>query len=50
MKNVIDLNSAFGKRDAIIFREISDGIVVVDIDNVFATASVSLYGGHIVSW
>ena len=50
MKNVIDLNSSFGKQDAISFREISDGIVVVDIDNVFATASVSLYGGHIVSW
>jgi len=50
MKNVIDLNSAFGKQDAISFREISDGIFIVDIDNVFATASVSLYGGHIVSW
>jgi D-hexose-6-phosphate mutarotase len=50
MKNVVDLNSAFGKQDTISFREISDGIVVVDIDNVFATASVSLYGGHIVSW
>ena len=50
MKNVVDLNSAFGKQDAISFREISDGIAVVDIDNVFATASVSLYGGHIVSW
>jgi len=50
MKNVFDLNSVFGKQDAISFREISDGIFVVDIDNVFATASVSLYGGHIVSW
>jgi glucose-6-phosphate 1-epimerase len=50
MKNVIDLISSFSKQDAISFREISDGIVIVEIDNVFATASVSLYGGHIVSW
>ena len=50
MKNVIDLNSDFGKQDAISFREVSDGIIVVDFDNVFATASVSLYGSHIVSW
>lgn len=50
MKNILDLNQAFGKQGTIRFKEISDGIIVADIDNEYSTASVSLYGGHIMSW
>ena len=42
MKNIVNLKDAFCKQGAISFKEIFDGIVVADIDNVFATASESL--------
>ena len=34
----------------IFFSELSDDIVTVEIENLLATAAVSLYGGHVVSW
>ena len=50
MKNTDELNSRFGIDSQVSFKQLPDGIVVAEIDNVFATASMSLYGGHIVSW
>jgi D-hexose-6-phosphate mutarotase len=50
MKNTDELNSQFGIDTQVSFKQLHDGIVIAEIDNVFATASVSLYGGQIVSW
>jgi D-hexose-6-phosphate mutarotase len=50
MKNTDELNSRVGIASQVSFKQLLDGIVVAEIDNEFATASVSLYGGHIVSW
>ena len=50
MKNILDLNQIFGKHSTISFREISDEIIVANIDNAFATPCVSLYGGCIMYW
>lgn len=32
------------------FTQFADGIVVAEIDNPLATATISLYGGHVVAW
>lgn len=37
-------------KNNICFNKFSDDIVIVEIENSLATAAVSLYGGHIVSW
>lgn len=50
MKTADQLNRAFGKNGEISFRQLPDGIVIAEIDNALAIASVSLYGGHVVSW
>ena len=50
MKTIDQLNRDFGTYSEISFRQLPDNIVIADISNSLATASVSLYGGHIVSW
>ena len=50
MKTIDQLNRDFATNSEISFRELPDNIVIADISNSLATASVSLYGGHIVSW
>jgi D-hexose-6-phosphate mutarotase len=43
------LNSRFSRGSQIRFRQLADGIVVAEIDPL-ATATISLQGGHVVSW
>ena len=50
MKTIDQLNLDLGKNREISFRQLPDNIVIADISNSLATASVSLYGGHVVSW
>ena len=50
MKTIDQLNRDFATNSEISFRELPGNIVIADISNSLATASVSLYGGHIVSW
>ncbi|MDO8693502.1 MAG: D-hexose-6-phosphate mutarotase [Sheuella sp.] len=40
----------FARGNNITFEQLDNGIVLVKIDNSLATATVSLYGGHIVEW
>lgn len=49
--NTIDaLNRKFATNGCCNFRQLADGIVVAEIDNPLATATISLHGGHIVGW
>ena len=50
MKTIDQLNRDFGTNSEISFRALPDNIVIAEISNSLATASVSLYGGHVVSW
>jgi len=50
MKTTDQLNRDFGTNREISFRQLPDNIVIAEISNSLATASVSLYGGHVVSW
>jgi D-hexose-6-phosphate mutarotase len=50
MKSADDLNRTFCKKGEVCFRQLPDDIVIAEINNSLATASVSLYGGHVVSW
>ena len=50
MKTIDQLNRDFGTNSSISFRQLPDNIVIAEISNSLATASVSLYGGHVVSW
>lgn len=50
MKTIDQLNSEFGTNSEISFRQLSDNIVIAEISNSLATASVSLYGGHVLLW
>jgi D-hexose-6-phosphate mutarotase len=34
----------------ICFNKLSDNIVIIEVENSLATAAISLYGGHVVSW
>jgi D-hexose-6-phosphate mutarotase len=50
MKTIDQLNRDFGTNSEISFRQLSDNIVIAEISNSLATASISLYGGHVLSW
>jgi len=50
MKTIDQLNRDFGTNSEICFRQLPDNIVIAEISNSLATASLSLYGGHVVSW
>ena len=45
-----ELNARLGVKAHLAFRGTSDGLVVAEIDNPFATASISLQGGHVMRW
>lgn len=45
-----DLNNRLGVPYQLAFRGTSDGLMVAEIDNSHATASISLQGGHVMSW
>ncbi len=45
-----ELQAQFGAENHITFEQFDNGIVLVKIDNELATATISLYGGHIVTW
>lgn len=45
-----ELIEKFSSGNQIDFGELDNGIVLIKIDNAFATATISLYGGHIVGW
>jgi D-hexose-6-phosphate mutarotase len=44
------VNSRISKNSQIRFRRLVNGLVLAEIDTPLATASVSLHGGHVVSW
>ncbi|MDD3516862.1 MAG: D-hexose-6-phosphate mutarotase [Chromatiales bacterium] len=44
------LNERFGIAGKLSFREAAAGIVVAEIDNAQAVASICLQGGHVMSW
>ncbi len=44
------LQEQFGADNYITFEKLDNGIVFAKIDNPLATATLSLYGGHIVTW
>ena len=44
------LQEQFGKNLNNTFEQLDSGIVLVKIDNAHATATISLYGGHVVEW
>lgn len=50
MKNSDELNSRFGIASQVSFKQLPDGIVVAEIDNALATATISFDGGHVVTW
>lgn len=50
MNTLDELNSKFAASNHLRFTQLADGIVVAEIDNPLATATISLYGGHIAAW
>lgn len=50
MKNSDELNSLFGIDSQVYFKQLPDGIVVAEIGNALATATISLHGEHVVTW
>lgn len=50
MNNSELLNSHFSAGSQISFRQLANGLVMAEVDTPLTTATVSLYGGHIVSW
>ena len=45
-----EFQEQFSKDNPITFTQLDSGIVLAKIDNAFATATISLYGGHVVEW
>lgn len=45
-----ELNLRLGVKDHLAFREASDGMVVAEVSNSHATASICLQGGHAMTW
>ena len=50
MTTLSHLNQHYAIPGLLSFREISPENVLIDIDNNFATASISLNGGHLLNW
>lgn len=50
MESTQELTRRFGDNAEISFLQLGEGVPAVAIDNSLATAIISLYGGHIVSW
>ena len=50
MDSTQELTRRFGGNTPVLFRQLGDGVVVAEIDNSLATATVSLYGGQVLDW
>lgn len=50
MNDSEELNRRFSRGSHIRFRQLGNGLVLAEIDTPFATATISLHGGHVVSW
>lgn len=50
MTNAQQLNTQFGINGQLIFREDPSGLMVAEINNAQATASLCLQGAHLMSW
>jgi D-hexose-6-phosphate mutarotase len=50
MTNAAQLNTQFGIEGQLNFREDASGLVVAEIDNGLATASLCLQGAHLMTW
>jgi D-hexose-6-phosphate mutarotase len=50
MTTVKQLNAVFGLSDTLSFREDASGLVVAEIRNAQATASLCLQGAHLMTW
>lgn len=50
MNDCESLNHRFSKDSKICFKQLSNGLVLAEIDTPLAIATVSLYGGQVVSW
>lgn len=44
------LQQQYGNDKHITFEQLDNGIFLAKIDNALATATISLYGGHVVTW
>lgn len=47
---LVELNDRFAIPFKLRFKSFGDGLVVADITNAYASASISLQGGHLLSW
>jgi len=45
-----ELNNRLSMKDRLTFGKAGDGLVVAEIDNPHATASICLQGGHVTAW
>jgi len=50
LQRLSNLISQFSKDNPITFEQLDNGIILAKIDNAFATATISLYGGQVVAW
>lgn len=50
MATAAQLNTQFGIKGQLTFREDASGLVVAEIDNAQATASLCLQGAHLMTW
>lgn len=50
MGDIEVLNDRFGTGNQIRFEKLAGGVVVAEINNSLATATISRYGGHVISW
>lgn len=50
MNQANKLQEKFGHDNHIVFEQLDNGIILAKIDNAFATAIVSLYGGQVIQW
>lgn len=44
------LNSRFGIKDQVVFREGAGGLTMVEVSNAKASASIALQGAHLLTW
>lgn len=50
MLDVAAINTRFGLKDQLSFKEVSSGFVMANIDNKFATATIALQGAQVATW
>lgn len=44
------IEKTFGSKEGVSFKELPVGMTVIEIDTPLATASLSLYGGQVLTW